>query len=74
MKKIINECCACATDSYMCLGSACPNRNVPVWYCDKCDPKCLEPLEDVYEADGKDLCENCLLDMFRKDIDRDVDL
>ena len=68
MKRIENHCCGCATPSYPCLGDACPERRVPVYYCDKCDPKCREPLDEVYEADGKDLCEFCLLDMFRKEI------
>ena len=64
MKKTENHCCGCATDSYPCLGSSCPNRNVEVYYCDRCK----EQLEDVYEVDGEELCEICLLKMFRKEI------
>ena len=68
MLKYENHCCDCATDSYPCFGSACPNRNVPVYYCDKCDPKCRQPLDEVYEVEGEELCEFCLLDKFRKEI------
>ena len=65
MKKIENHCCSCAAPGYPCLGSACPNINVPVYYCDKCK----EEIEgDVYEADEQELCESCLCDKFRKDI------
>lgn len=61
--RIENHCCDCASGSYPCLGSSCPNRNVEVYYCDRCG----EQLEDVYDVDGEDLCEECLKKMFRKD-------
>ena len=66
MVKIENHCCDCATPNYPCLGSSCPNRKVPVHYCDKCDPQCNFPLIDVYEVDGKELCEECLKEIFLK--------
>ena len=31
-----DECCGCAVPGYPCMGSACPNRNVPHMYCDNC--------------------------------------
>lgn len=68
MLKYENHCCSCASPGYPCLGDACPNRNVPVYYCDKCDPKCEEPLDEVYEVEGEELCESCLCDKFRKEI------
>ena len=67
MKKIINECCDCAAPGYPCRGDLCPRTHVEVHYCDKCDPKCEEPLEEVYQAEGYDLCEECLKEMFRKE-------
>jgi DNA-directed RNA polymerase subunit RPC12/RpoP len=46
------------------MGSACPNRNVEVYYCDECG----EEIEgEVYEVDGEDLCEHCLHARFRKE-------
>lgn len=66
MKHYEDHCCDCATPGYPCQGASCPRRNVAVYYCDKCDPKCKYPLEEVYEVDGKDLCEECLKDMFIK--------
>ena len=67
MKKKVDMCCGCATDMYTCLGSLCPKRHVTVYYCDKCD---CEIEGDVYDVDGKDLCEECLKDLFRKDAKR----
>ena len=66
MLRYRNECCGCATDGYPCLGKSCPNRRVPVYYCDRCRE---EIEDDVYEADGEDLCEYCLCKKFRKDVE-----
>lgn len=63
--RIENHCCDCATDYYPCRGSSCPMRHVEVYYCDKCKDQIDG---DVYEVDGEDLCEECLLKMFRKEI------
>ena len=63
MKKIENHCCDCATDGYPCLGSLCSRRNVEVHYCDQCK----EEIEEIYDVDGKELCEECLKEMFRRD-------
>ena len=63
MRKIENRCCDCATPGYPCLGSACPLVRVEVYYCDKCG----DELDEIYEADGDDLCEECLKERFRKD-------
>ena len=44
-----------------CMGNACPNRNIAIYVCDRCD----EDIEgDVYEVDGEHLCEGCLKAMF----------
>ena len=63
MVRYENHCCDCAVPGYPCLGSSCPNRNVPVYYCDECGD---EIDGDIYDADGKELCEECLKDMFRR--------
>lgn len=57
-----NHCCDCATPGYPCRGSSCPNRRVPVYYCDKCGAE----LNEVYEVGNEELCEDCLKDMFRR--------
>lgn len=57
-----NECCGCATENYPCLGSACPNINVPHLYCDKCE----EEVEDLYKTEDGELCAECVLKMFKK--------
>ena len=63
MIQIENHCIGCAVDSYPCMGSSCPRRNVEVHYCDKCG----EELEEILLVDGEELCEECLKDMFRKE-------
>ena len=60
MLKIENHCCDCATPGYPCRGSACPLTKVEVYYCDKCG----DELDEIYDVDGKELCENCLKEMF----------
>jgi hypothetical protein len=64
VKRIENHCCDCAVPGYPCLGSACPNTRVVVYYCDKCR---FEIDDEIYEVDGEELCEECLKDMFRKE-------
>ena len=51
MKKIENFCVDC---DLPCLGIACPNRNVPVYYCDICNSDCAN-----YVIDGEDYCFEC---------------
>ena len=66
MLKIENHCCDCAVPGYPCRGDLCPLRKVRVHYCDKCDPNCENPLDEVYDVDDKELCEDCVLDMFKR--------
>ena len=64
MKKIENHWCDCDVPGYHCLGSACPLTRVEVYYCDECGE---EIEDDIYDVEGKELCEYCLKDMFRRD-------
>ena len=57
-----DECCDCATESYPCLGSSCPNRSVPHYDCDECAEE-FEP-DELYDYNGEMLCAECLLDRF----------
>lgn len=57
-----NQCVGCTSMGLFCMGSTCPNLNVPIYCCDKCG----EELDEVYEVDGEELCEECLKDMFRR--------
>lgn len=67
MTRYKDRCCGCATDTYPCMGSSCPNRNVKVTYCDKCGAEL--PDDEIYEVDGDDLCEDCLKERFLKEGD-----
>lgn len=62
MVKIENHCVCC---DIPCID--CGRKRVPVYYCDKCDPKCEEPLEEVYDDGEQELCEACLLKKYRKE-------
>ena len=53
-KKFENECVGCPPEMG-CLGSACPNINVPHYYCDCCDDE-----TDLYYFDGEELCIDCI--------------
>ena len=57
-----DECCGCATESYPCLGSACPYRNVLHLYCDKCK----EDVDDLYEWDDEQVCIDCIVKSLKK--------
>ena len=61
MVKYENEC-VCCPPGMGCLGDSCPNRNVMHLYCDKCNADC----EELYDYDGEELCEDCLLDSIKK--------
>lgn len=60
-----NQCCDCAVPGYPCLGNACKRRHVEVHYCDRCGYEI--PDGEIYEADGEELCEDCLKEKFRKE-------
>ena len=58
MIKYINECVGCPPERG-CLGSACPNRNIPVVFCDMCG-------EEIYCEDSRadidkeyHMCRDC---------------
>lgn len=58
MIKYENDCVECGKD---CL-SGCPYQNVAYFYCDECK----EDVETLYNYDGEELCEDCLLNRFEK--------
>ena len=47
-----------------CWGVACPHYKVFVLECDRCHSE----VDELYEVDGEDLCEDCLKDEFRKEV------
>lgn len=61
MVKYEDECVGCPKE-LGCLGSACPNRNVPHFYCDECK----NDVETLYYYDGKELCLECIEKMLEK--------
>ena len=57
MLKHVDECVGCPPEKG-CLGSACPNRNVPRWFCDECENE-VERAELIV-FNGKQLCYDFL--------------
>ena len=54
----------CVDCGLPCLGTSCPNYRVLVLVCDQCHSE----VDELYEVDGEDLCEDCLKNEFRKDV------
>ena len=59
-RKIENEGVSCGLP---CMGSACPNRNVHRYYCDRCGQE-FESTE-LYVVDGEDVCSDCILNEYQ---------
>lgn len=53
MREYENQCVGCPSEMG-CLGIGCPNRNVPIDYCDQCGCEGA-----TYRIDGEDLCDDC---------------
>ena len=65
-----NECVSC--EPYMgCLGSQCPHRHVPHFYCDECKEE-FDP-DELYVIDGRWYCEDCLKEILQRVSDLDED-
>lgn len=61
MVKIEDFCCGCDVPSYPCLGSNCPNKNVEVHFCDKCEGDS----EKFFGLDSnEELCFECFLEKY----------
>lgn len=61
MIKLEDECVGCAKE-LGCLGSACKYKDVPHLYCDDCG----DEADELYDFDGEQLCDKCLLERFPK--------
>ena len=63
MIKYENYCCDCSAPGYPCVGSLCPNINVPVYYCDACEnetpAKYLIDNEHYCEVHAKQYMQDC---------------
>lgn len=57
-----SQCVDCTSLGLYCMGSACPKRRVAIAVCDRCECE----LDEIYDAEGEELCEDCLKDMFRR--------
>lgn len=65
MIKYEDDCVGC---DLPCRGSSCSLRNIPRCYCDNCKKQ-----TEIYDYDGQELCEECLKEEFKKEIDLIVD-
>lgn len=63
MVRFEDECVGCPPNMG-CLGSACPNRNVPHYYCDVCEDE-LDP-DDMYsDGEVEHMCLECLKEKYK---------
>lgn len=62
MVRIENDCCSCAVPGYPCRGDSCPLRHAKHYYCDCCRVEVDLEWTKLYEYDGEELCEECLLE------------
>lgn len=65
MIKYEDECCGCSVPAYPCLGSSCPNRNVPHYYCDNCGEE-VDEYWVIDDSANEYVCEDCLKLMYEK--------
>lgn len=61
MKVFESRCVGCTDLGIPCIGLACPNKKVEVHYCD--NPRCGCELDEIYEADGSEYCEECYYEL-----------
>lgn len=52
-----NDCVGCPPEMG-CLGSSCPYRNAPHYYCDVCGDE-----TQLYHFEGKELCIKCIQEL-----------
>ena len=62
MVRYEDECVGCSAPAYPCMGDSCPNLNVPHLECDDCG----QEVDDLYEYDDEQICEDCRLKRFTK--------
>lgn len=61
MTVVENHCCDCAAPGYPCMGSACPNRRVTVFYCDNTLCAAHDTgTERLYVVGDSQLCAECV--------------
>lgn len=63
MIKYENDCVDCGLP---CRGSSCPYRHVKHYYCDKCG----EDVEELYDYDNQELCEECAIEVFLESLEK----
>lgn len=59
MIKYKNNCVGCTSIGLPCMGDACSNKNIRIFYCDRCGEK-MGPANKI---NGYHLCEECQSDM-----------
>lgn len=57
MLKLENECVGCTSLGLSCMGSSCPNRDVPRYYCDECGEETT-----LYYYEGFEWCADCIIE------------
>lgn len=61
MKQYENHCVQCSS-GMGCMGNACPNKNVAVYYCDCCGEEIVGTIKESEKYEH--LCEKCYSDLY----------
>ena len=59
MVKFENQCVGCHPETG-CIGRTCPNRRVPIIYCDRCEEETR--YDEIRHIDGEDICYDCFME------------
>lgn len=54
-----DNCVGCTDIGLWCMGSACPNRNIPHYYCDNCNAE-----DTIYDTPNDELCIDCVYKIY----------
>lgn len=65
-----DECVGCPPEMG-CLGSGCPNRNIPHFYCDECKDEVGQG--NLYKFEGSQLCLGCIAERLHVVTEDDYD-
>ena len=62
MTEYKNNCVGCRDIGLPCMGDACSNKNIRIFYCDRCGKR-MEPANKI---NSEHLCEECRI-IFREE-------
>lgn len=59
-----DNCFCCESSGYPCIGRYCPNRNVKMYECDKCNEEV--DYGNLFHWNGQEFCIDCIKEELEK--------